>query len=181
MQHRISIIVLVVSLCSASILLTGCASGVRVTNTLPDELKKALRPIESEEGVRLVFTPIPVGEELQVSIGAMDYSLNRVFEGMLVELLRTKFDTLNVASPNIVNVQINYLNLQQENFRGTLHRMDMAVIVKVNNGYKSVEREFQFSQQAEYEGYGLRSGQIRNLLLRFTLAINRMIDQQFLG
>lgn len=162
-----------------TVLSTGCASSVQVTNTLPDQLKDKLRRIDTEQGVDLQFTPIPAGEQFSVSVGAMDYSLNRVFQGMLMEMLATKFDTLQTGSQNVVSVQINYLNVQEESYGGTLNRMDMAVTVGLNNGFRQTKREITFSEQAEVEGYGLQSGQIRNLLLRFALEINRMVDELY--
>jgi hypothetical protein len=167
-------------LLSFTILCAGCASGVEVTNTLPEQLKDRLQTIETDQGVDLRFTPIPAGEQFSVSVGAMDYSLNRVFEGMLIEMLTTKFDTLQNGAQNVVDVQINYLNVQEENYGGTLNRMDMAVTVGLSDGFRTTERELSFSEKAEVDGYGLQSGQIRNLLLRFALEINQMVDERFI-
>lgn len=164
---------------SVALIASGCASEVQVTNTLPDRLKDSLQPVTTEQGVVFDFVPIPAGEQFQISVGAMDYSLNRVFEGMLIEMLETKFGTLQPDSPNRVRVQVNYLNAQEESYGGTLNRIDMAVKVGLNNGFRETEKELEFSETAEVEGYGLQSGQLRNLLLRFTLEINRMIDDHY--
>lgn len=179
MRYRRFYSIIASLLLGLGILVSGCASGVRVTNTLPDRLKDSLQRIETDQGVDLQFTPIPAGEQFQITVGAMDYSLNRVFEGMLMEMLETKFDTLQPGSRNVVRVQINYMNAQEENYGGTLNRMDMAVTVGIDNGFSKIQEEIEFSEQAEVDGYGLRSGQIRNLLLRFALEINRMIDEQY--
>lgn len=179
MHHQRFCIAVASLLIGCGILIAGCASGVRVTNTLPDQLKDSLRRIDTQQGVDLRFTPIPAGEQFQINVGAMEYSLNRVFEGMLMEMLETKFDTLQTGSRNVVRVQINYMNAQEENYGGTLNRMEMAVTVGIDNGFRQVEEEIEFSEQAEVDGYGLRSGQIQNLLLRFTLEVNRMIDEQY--
>lgn len=179
MQSQKIVLPVAVLLLGLVLLSTGCASGVQVTNTLPDDLKEKLQRIDAEQGVAFDFTPIPAGEQFQVSVGAMDYSLNRVFQGMLIEMLRTKFDTLQTGSQNVVDVQINYLNVQEESYGGTLNQMDMAVTVGLNNGFRSMTEELEFSERAEVDGYGLQSGQIRNLLLRFSLEINAMIDEHF--
>lgn len=179
MRYKPFVTILAVGLLGAAALLSGCASGVSVTNTLPEDLKENIKPVKAKDGVRLNFTPIPAGEQFKISVGAMDYSLNRVFQGMVSEMLTTKFDTLNAASSNVVDVQIVYLNVQEENFAGSLSQMDMAVAVEISDGFRTTKKELEFSEQAEIEGYGLQSGQIRNLLLRFTLAINKLINDQY--
>ncbi len=179
MRYRTYSLALAALLFGLAFLSTGCASGVQVTNTLPDELKDRLRRIDTEQGVDLQFTPIPAGEQFSVSVGAMDYSLNRVFQGMLMEMLTTKFDTLQAGSQHVVSVQINYLNVQEESYGGTLNRMDMAVTVELDNGFRQTEQEITLTEQAEVDGYGLQSGEIRNLLLRFALEINRMVDELY--
>lgn len=179
MYNTTSFSTLTALLCSLAILTFGCASEVQVTNTLPDDFKEQMNRVEAPEGVNLKFTPIPAGEKFRVSVGAMDYTLNRVFQGMLTEMFSTKFDTLNTASKNVIDVHITYLNVQEENLAGSLNRMDMGVTVQISNGFRTVERELEFSEQADIEGYGLQSGQIRNLLMRFALEINEMVNDQF--
>lgn len=161
------------------VLTGGCATQVQVDNTLPDRLKDEIQKFDSAEGVALHYVPVPAGEQVSLNVGAMDYTLNRVFRGMLREMLTAKFDTLTPGANNRVSVTVNYLNLQEENMQGSINRIDMAVIVQLRHGNKTNEREFEFSTQSDVEGYSVGSGAIRNLLLKFSLAINDYIDQNW--
>lgn len=162
-----------------ALIATGCATQVQVTNTLPERLKDGIQKVDPGAGVDLQYVPVPDGEQVSINVGAMDYTLNRVFEGMLREMLTAKFDTLTSGAENHVKVTVNYLNLQQENYANSINRVDMAVVVELRHGLKTDTKEFEFSTQADVEGYSVQSGAIRNLLLQFSLAINDYIDQNW--
>lgn len=159
--------------------LASCASQVQVDNTLPQRLKDQISRIDPEAGVQLEYIPVPAGEQISLKVGAMDYTLNRVFQGMLREMLTTKFDTLSAEAENRVKVNVNYLNLNRESYGNSINRVDMAVTVELQHGYKTHSKEFELSTSSDVEGYSVPSGEIRNMLLQFALRINDYIDENW--
>ena len=160
--------------------LPGCVS-ISVTDTMPEKIKKSFDKIDLEEGVSLEFTPSPDAEKINVDLGAVDYSLNRLFDGMLTEFARTKFTNINPDSENELSVRINYLNPEERSYMGSsqLHRLDMAVSVRVKNGDKAARREFTIYREADMDGYSIRTEEIYGMLIDLITAIDRYSDRQF--
>ena len=165
-------------LCALLFLLPGCVS-IDVQDTLPDEVKNSFRKMNLENGVDFTFMPSPEAENVSVNMGAADFSLNRLFDGMLHEFARTKFNRLNPDSDKKLSVRINYLNPEERYYQGTrqLHRVDMAVRVRVQDGDKVASREFTASSEADMDGYSVQSDQIYGMLVDLIANIDRYSSQ----
>ena len=162
-----------------TLVLPGCVS-ISVTDTMPEKVKQSFKKIDLEEGISLNFTPNPEAEKVNVNLGAVDYSLNRLFGGMLTEFARTKFTNLNPDSENELSVRINYLSPEERTYMGStqLHRLDMAVSVRVKSGDKAARREFTIYREADMDGYSIRTEQIYGMLIDLITAIDRYSNRQ---
>lgn len=160
-------------------MLTGCLT-TSLENTIPDEVQERFDRV-SEASVAVRVATSPEGEQVKISTGATELTLNRLFSYMVAELAQTKFGEIDEASENALDAAITYLNVEERTYHGTpyLHRIDMSVRAEVRNGEGRIAREFTYSAIADVQGYALRTNQIYDLLLRSIVAIDGLIDAQF--
>lgn len=163
--------------------LAGCLSTEGLADTLPAEYEEQLEPLETEGGVALRYLPNPEAERLEVDMGSIDLTLNRLFGGMLRELALAKFDRVEKTSENRLKVTITYFNTEERSYMGTpmLYRVEMAVVAEASGGQHEAQQEFVYAAQADMEGYSVRSDQLYDLLLRFIDSINSFVNENFPG
>jgi len=161
--------------------LVGCSSTGGATDTLPPEFEDRLHRLDTESGVALRFLPTPDAERIEVNMGSISLPMNRLFAGMLREMAQKKFERIDRASANKLEVAITYLNLEERAYMGSvmLHRVDMAVIVNAGDGVSEAQREIAHFTQADVEGYSVRSDQLYDLLLQFVTSIDAFVGEHF--
>jgi hypothetical protein len=159
----------------------GCSSAGGATDTLPPAFEDRLARLDTESGVALRFLPTPDAERIEVNMGSISLPMNRLFSGMLREMAEKKFERIDRASANKLEVAITYLNLEERAYMGTamLHRVEMAVIVKADDGAHDAQREIAHFTEADVEGYSVRSDQLYDLLLQFVTSIDGFVGEHF--
>jgi len=173
------------------IIFNGCASTkLYISDTLPSTMQQNINTAEGGD-VSFKYTPHPDGNLIDVKIGPMwdaSYSVNKPFEGLIRELLQSKFADVSDNSTNKVAVKIT--ELEQTIHKGALgtteaYSLKMAVKVEIVKGGEISNKRFSYSFDMPIRsGFNnanavfkkeLSDG-VKELLIKFVISIDKYID-----
>jgi hypothetical protein len=164
-------------------IISGCAT-TDVADTIPDEVQRTFDVVDRERVIALSVALHPDGEQVYINLGSIDYTLNRLFAGMMTQMVQTKFRGVDRRAEDRLAVTVSYLNLEERPYGGGsyLSRIDMTVAAALSaDGVPPVAEEFSHSAFSDVEGYSIRTDQIYGLLLEFVVSIDEFLDAQFAG
>lgn len=184
-------ILLSTALVGVVIIFFGCASTkLYISNTLPSTMQQHINTAESRD-VSFKYTPHQNGNLIDVKVGPMwdaSYSVNQPFEGLIRELLQSKFT--DVSDNSTIKVAVEITELESTVHIGTFgtreaYSLKMAVKVEIEKGGEINNRRFSYSFDMPIRsGFNnanaifkkeLSDG-VKELLVKFVISIDKYID-----
>ncbi len=157
--------------------LYSCSSSLILQNSIPFETQQLIKSVEGNQRVNFLYTSNPEGE---VKKGRLHYSINPALNGMLKELMQSKFNSIDSESDNSINITLSKVKVNDDvGAYNVTHTLDITVDIVMIKNKEEMKKSFSYSTSFVLSDANVERKEIENLLLKFIVSIDKFIDTAY--